>query len=139
MNEKHTAFAEYFLQHFNATKAYQEVFKDSSYDTARANSSALLNENPEIKEYLKNRIAELSITSNEILIGVAKIARDETIAVRDRLKAYEMLAKLGGMFIDRMDITTNGKTLSWEQIISNEGGSTKTDYKGALVVERQNV
>lgn len=138
MNEKHIAFCELYLQNFNATKAYQEVYKDASYDTAGANASALLRENPEIKEYLKERLAELTITSNEIVLGITRIARNPEEKTTDRLKAYDMLAKINALYLDRMDISTLGEKLSWEQIIKNEG-KTQGDYMGGtvLVTEQQ--
>jgi phage terminase small subunit len=133
MNEKHIAFCEKYLQNFNATKAYQEVYKDASYETANANASSLLRENPEIKEYLKNRLAELVITSNEIVLGITSIARNPEEKTADRLKAYDMLAKINALYLDRMDVTTAGQKVSWEQIIKNEGDSHK-DYLGGTVL-----
>jgi len=124
MNEAHKTFCEKYLQHFNGAKAYQDTYKDASYDTARANASALLKENPEVQEYLKSRLAELTITSNEIILGIAAIARNPEEATGSRLKAYDMLAKVNGLYLERMDITTGGNSISWQQIIKQEGVET---------------
>jgi hypothetical protein len=133
MKESYTKFCELYLQHFNGAKAYQETFQDASYETARANASALIKENAEVQEYLKNRLAELTITSNEILLGIAAIARNTEEKTTDRLKAYDMLAKINAMYLDRMDVTTAGQKISWEQIIKNEGDTHK-DYMGGTVL-----
>lgn len=126
LSEKHQAFCELYLQYFNATKAYMQVFKDASYGTARANSTELM-KREDVQEFLSRRLDELAITSNEVVLGLAKIARNEEEKTTDRIRAYELLGKTKGIFLDRTDITTAGQKVSWQQFINSESGEVKKD------------
>ena len=52
-----------------------------------------------------------------VLIKLAERARD-TSNKQAQLRAIELLGKTKGIFLDRTDITSKGKSISWEQFIS---------------------
>jgi len=110
MNEKHIAFIEKYLQCFNATRAYLEVYPNSTYDSARKSSSELLAK-PDIQEVLKARYSELVMTDDEYYALLTERARD-TSNPSLQLKALELIGRTRGKFIDRQDITSAGQSIS---------------------------
>jgi len=95
-HEPHEQFAKVYAldpeKKLNATKAYMESHPGSTYDSARASSSALLT-NPSIK----NRIGELLDQSgltiqklNEKLHSLVDVAKSEDVQLRATRLGYEL-------------------------------------------------
>jgi len=120
----------YFLYGFNATKAYLMIRSDVSDSTARAEASRLL-KRPEVKELIKEK--ELDIRRRSAIeldylvealkkvvddVKVEKTERDKNgrfISHPDRanlVKAVDTLAKLGGFYTQKMDVTTGGEKVN---------------------------
>ena len=114
LDPKYIAFCEAYLKNWNATKAYMEVYPDSSYESASSNAYRVMG-NDGVKEYLKNALAERIMTTPEVLARLADRARDETNPMA-QLRALELIGKSQALFLDRTDITTKGEVLSWGEI-----------------------
>lgn len=63
---RHQKFIEEYLVCFNGTLAYQLTYPDATYETAMANSSALLR-NTKIKAELERRFSERMMSKKEVL------------------------------------------------------------------------
>lgn len=83
----------------NAVKAYQAVYPKAGESTARANVSDLLKKDTAqawISEFLSCIPASERVNANDIYEGFLKEAKTADRA-SDRLRAWELLAKLKGM------------------------------------------
>lgn len=117
-------FIEEFLQTGNATSAYVAAYGGKS-DSARAKSSALLR-NANVQERLKELQAEMAsekiaaaqelqekltaiirseITEEVILASGERLRRQ--VAIRDVLKAIELLLKVQGAFVIKQEVSVN--------------------------------
>ena len=72
LNKKQQIFVEEYLRTWNATRA--ALFAGYSKKTARTIGSALLT-NIDIKQEIETRVSEYAMTTNEILLRLAEIAR----------------------------------------------------------------
>jgi len=72
ISEQEIAFAEHYLKCWNGTAAAR--LANYSKHTARQQASRLL-KRPVVKKYLKERMAELKTSADEVLIGLADHAR----------------------------------------------------------------
>lgn len=125
MTDKQKMFAdEYLANGFQAGKAYKAVYKNSKSDTAvRANSSRLMG-NPEVKEYIQQRLKEIQTEKTadavEVLMYLTAVMRGEQqdemltmdgitkevrVGSRDRNKAAELLGKVHGLFDKNVNLT----------------------------------
>ena len=100
ISNKHKKFCKAYVLDWNATRAYQEVYPDSSYDSANANGSRLL-VNDSIQAYIKEiqeDIAKLAgLSKLGVLNELKSIIEDkgtEAVAIRDRIKALEVVNKM---------------------------------------------
>lgn len=75
LSAKHQQFVEEYLRCFNATRAYQAVYPTVGRLTAASNGYRLLRENPEIDEYVQQRLSETAMSKNEVLMRLAEQAR----------------------------------------------------------------
>ena len=91
----------------NAVQAYLKAYsKNNSYSAAGVESCRLL-KNPKIQA----RLRELHETHNakkimqveEMKTRLTNIARDDS-SIKNALKAMELLAKLGGLFISKQEV-----------------------------------
>ena len=103
LTEQQKLFCLYYLQHFNATKAYQEVYK-VDYKTANANGSRLL-VNANIKHELTRLKAEMQqgvyVDAKDILSEYVKQAyADVTDFLEFRLIEEPMRDMFGQVVID---------------------------------------
>lgn len=102
----HEKFVIAYVRMGNATKAYQSVYTDSSYEAARRSASDLLTK-PDIKaaveERQKNIANELGATREfviERLLGLV-----EAGPPAQQAKAIELLGKHHGMWLERVEQT----------------------------------
>jgi len=75
LSAKHQQFVEEYLRCFNATKAYQAVYPTVGRLTAASNGYRLLRENPEVAEYVQQRLSEAAMGADEVLMRLAEQAR----------------------------------------------------------------
>jgi len=67
LSERHEAFIQEYLLHYNGVKAYMKYYPDSDYDSARANSSRLIS-NDNIQQRINELRADL-----EKAAGISKL------------------------------------------------------------------
>lgn len=117
-NKKHRLFIdELFKKNMNQTAAYQAVY-DCAYDTARANSSALLADT-NISEEVERRLKDNALSADEVISRLSEMARSDHT---------EFILKDGS--VDLPKLITSGKS----HLIKG----TKWDKEGRLVVEFYN-
>ena len=109
----------------NGTLAYQAVYK-SDANTARVNASRLLKK-PEVQERLRELQAEQNsekiLSAQELKERLSAIGRGEVtetiflpngaevkkpVAVKDRIRAMETLAKVSGWFVNKSEVDLKG-------------------------------
>lgn len=90
----------------NAVQSYISAYeKNNSYSCAGVESHRLL-KNPKIKARLKElyelQNAEKIMQAEEIQTTLTEIAR--TGSIKDRLKAIDILCKMGGLYISKQEL-----------------------------------
>ncbi|WP_068505727.1 terminase small subunit [Paenibacillus kribbensis] len=115
MNERHKAFADYYIETQNGTESYKMAYPKCKKDaTARVNASKLLT-NPNIKEYIKERMESKELvriaSQDEVLEFLTQVIRGEVkdqlgleTPVKERNKAAELLGKRYGLWVDKLDV-----------------------------------
>lgn len=90
---------EYLHNGYNQTRAYLKIYPECNAGSARATASRIF-KSPPIKEYIQERRQEmydaLCLDSQHLATEIATIAFEhdtEQVAVRDRLKALDILFK----------------------------------------------
>ena len=116
-NQKHIAFLdEYFSNGLNATKAYLEIYPNSSLAAAQSSASDLIkNLRIEIERRQAIIAAKEEIKREEI---VAHLQNMITTCIKDNdksnlIKALNLLNKMAGFYAtDKIDVTTGGEKIS---------------------------
>jgi len=111
MNTRQRRFVDEYLVDFHATNAAIRA----GYSERSAHSIASENlKKPKIAEAIRQRVELLAVGSNERLLLLAEIARGGD-RDSDRLRAIELLGKLAGDYVDKVEhaggVTIN---LSWD-------------------------
>jgi phage terminase small subunit len=128
------AYVNRYIQTWNKTEAYLAVHPESSRPSAMSNTYKYW-KNPTVQATIRVIMDDLGMGNDEILATITAIARgDDKTNKANQLKALELLGKMKGMFMDRLDITTAGEKVSWQQIISREGSGITSD--NIMVVDR---
>lgn len=113
LTEQQKMFCLFYLQHFNATKAYQQAYQ-CDYQSANANSRRLI-----VKDSIKQELHRLK----------AELQQDTFVDVKDLIQEYVKQA-----FADISDFTEFGydeypfTDINGEEVIDEETGEVKT-YK----------
>ncbi|MCY9539220.1 terminase small subunit [Paenibacillus alvei] len=119
LNERHKAFADYYIENQNGTESYKKAYPNCKKDsTARVNASKLLT-NPNIQKYIKERLAEKEAervaSQDEVLEFLTQVMRGEVkdqlgleTPVKERSKAAELLGKRYALWTDKQQIDVNG-------------------------------
>ena len=77
LSKRHKVFVdEFFNKKFNATEAYLAVYPKSNYNSARANSARLI-ATDNVKEEIKSRLAEMHMSSDEVLKEFTDLAHGD--------------------------------------------------------------
>lgn len=74
LSKKHQEFINWYLQLWNQTEAYKRVYPKSSDAAARAHAARLVADGS-IAEEISRRVAERTMSADEVLIGLADHAR----------------------------------------------------------------
>ena len=99
LNTRERLFVEHYLLHENGTRA--ALAAGYAKSGASVQASRML-DRPRIQEALHRRRANVGVETDEIVAGIAFEAHYAEKAA-DRLRAYEMLARIKGMFKDESD------------------------------------
>lgn len=112
MTPKREQFVIEYTIDFNGTKA--AIRAGFSVKGARQTASRLL-ANVDIQEAIKERILELSISKDEVLVRMGAMVRGEVATkIVDKIKTFDTLAatrdmgKVHAMFIDKQITTVEG-------------------------------
>ena len=116
MNPKQENFLREYAKTGNAGQAYQIAFGLSNANAARASSSRLLKspdelasdsicQAKEIQERL-TQIARNEVTETIYLPNGSSVQKP--VAVKDRIRALELLAKINCMFVNKSEVDLKG-------------------------------
>lgn len=118
MNEKHKAFADYYIENQNGAESYKMAYPSCKKDaTARTNASKLLT-NPNIQGYIKERMASKEATriasQDEVLEFLTQVMRGEVkdqlgleTPVKERNNAAVQLGKRYGLWVEKLEHSGN--------------------------------
>tara|TARA_R110002012_G_scaffold258505_1_gene438964 strand:+ start:1106 stop:1471 length:366 start_codon:yes stop_codon:yes gene_type:complete len=94
LTDKHKTFCHEYIKDMNGKQAY--IRAGYAEDTACAGASRLLT-NVNVQEYLaelvKDKFDKANVTTEEIITGIADIARDNCEETQHKLKAWDMLGR----------------------------------------------
>ena len=138
MTDKQRKFADEYLIDCNATRAYKAAYpRIKSDEAARVNGSRLLT-NANIRDYIKQKMDELSSAkiaqAEEVMKYLTSVMRGESSAEivvvtgdgdgyssaeritkapdeKERLKAAELLGKRYGLFTDKVNVEGGAKVV----------------------------
>lgn len=116
LSKKRQAFVSEYLIDKNATQA--AIRAGYSEKTARQQGSRLLS-NASIQEEISRRLEELKMSADDVIIGITEIA-GAADKDSDRLRAYHLLGQYHALFVERRDITTDGKRIGLVGIDDSE-------------------
>nr|WP_150959346.1 terminase small subunit [Aneurinibacillus sp. XH2] len=134
MNERHKAFADYYIESQNGTESYKRAYPNCKNDaTARVNASKLLTK-PNIQEYIRERLeskeAVRIASQDEVLEFLTRVMRGEVedqlgleTPVKERNKAAELLGKRYALWTEKHQI--DGAV--GVQIVDDIGNDDETD------------
>lgn len=132
-DEEVELYCKKYLETWSKVDAYMTVHPDSTKISALSNVTRYHN-NPKIREYLAIALSDKVMGVDEIVSRIAERARDASNK-QAQLKALELVGKTKGIFLDRTDITTMGKSVSWQQFINSDGREVKQE-NGITVLEK---
>lgn len=124
-DEEVITFCKVYLQTWSKTEAYLSVHPDSTKESAISNAPRYFN-NPKIREFLALILEDKVMSLDEVFIRLGERARDSSNK-QAQLKALELLGRTKGLFVDRTDLTTQGKAISWTQFIENTETTEKSE------------
>lgn len=101
LTDKQWAFVLEYGEHWNATDAYMSAYGQKDKNVAASCGSRLLS-NAKIRTALKGAYEQAAMPLEEMLAGIASIARDEGANNNDRLRAYELIGKGHAAFTDKV-------------------------------------
>lgn len=119
LTPKQKLFCEQYIIDFNGTRAYGEVYPDSSKEASRKHVNRLVSNGviqKYIKQLVKPKLNKLGITQDYVLKGIKKHAENakkisangkQTDDSAIQLKALELLGKYLKLFEDGEKDTTN--------------------------------
>lgn len=110
LTPKQQAFADYYIQTGNATEA--AIKAGYSEKTARITGCENLTK-PNIQQYIEDKQKELETNRladiTEVREFWTEAMRNPDNAMKDRLKASEMIARTSGAFLDKVEMKTTGE------------------------------
>ena len=94
----------------NATKSYKAAYSPNNSDSAAGSEGHKLLKNPKIKARLQElhqiHNAKKIMQVEEMKERLTNIARDND-SIKNALKAMELLAKIGGLFVSKQELEIN--------------------------------
>jgi phage terminase small subunit len=106
LSKKRKAFINEYLKCWNASEAARKA----GYSVRSAGSIGHeILQIPEVQQEISRRIEEMTMSADEVLIGLGGIARNATS--KDRIRALELIGKHHKLFTENVDLTSGGKTI----------------------------
>lgn len=106
LNKKQKEFCERYIQDFNGTRSYMEVYGTENEKNAGICASRLL-KREDVRLYIQDLLHEHvshELTPDRILHELMEIAFDRDTQKNVRLQALQTLAKLMGMEVARVQL-----------------------------------
>ena len=100
MNKKQTAFANHYVQTWNATQS--AILAGYSRHTAGSIGHELLKK-PEISAFIQLKVDELSMSAQECLTALSELGRTAD-KDRDKIMALSLIAKVHAMLTDKLQV-----------------------------------
>jgi len=119
LTAKQRLFVEYDLQSFNATQA--AIRAGYSERSARSIAAEVLAK-PDIRAEITCYIEAEGMGTTERLIRLSEIARDKEQKTADRLRAIELLGKLAGDYVQKVETAGDDKVITVSIVYSDDGG-----------------
>lgn len=139
MTEKQKIFADEYLIDLNGTRAYKAAYPNIKSDNAAAVRANKLLKKKEIKEYIQTRLNDIAskrvAKQEEVMEYLTAVMRGESTSSvlamcgdgvqeviekppdeKESLRAAELLGKRYGLWTEKVDITSNGKTMIVDDI-----------------------
>ena len=109
LTPKQAAFVREYLIDLNATAAAGRAgYRDPAYGRQLI---TLPNVAESIRVAQSERAARAELTQGYVLSGLRGIAEDDDATSSARVRAFELLGKHQGMFVDRVDHTSKGEAM----------------------------
>jgi len=133
----HKLFVQEYLRNGNnATQAYAKIYPSANLTTSRSNGSKLLADKL-IKEYLRKEhersMKESGKTKDYVmtkLFDLIDAATDDNDR-QNAIKALEMINKMTGNYINKSEITIDGKGIVFNMIRTDPAPPETNDDKGS--------
>lgn len=111
LKEKHKRFADYYITSLDIAESYVKAgYKAANKKVAYTKGWNLLKKNEQVKNYVENRLKEIEdhriMGIQEIKEIYTAVARSDETAVKDKLKALDALAKMNGLFVEKVQHET---------------------------------
>ena len=94
----------------NGTRSYLSAYSPNNSNSAAGSEAHKLLKNPKIKARLKEihetHNAKKIMQVEEMKTRLTEIARDDS-SIKNALKAIELLAKIGGLFVSKQELEIN--------------------------------
>ena len=139
MTEKQKIFADEYLIDLNGTRAYKAAYKNVKNDNVAGVRANTLLKKKEIWDYVQQRLDELAskrvAKQQEVMEYLTSVMRGESTSSvlilcgdgcqeviekppdeKEQLKAAELLGKRYGLWTEKVDVTSNGKTMIVDDI-----------------------
>ena len=134
LSAKHQQFVNEYLKCLNATQAYQRVY-DCGYETANVNGYRLL-VNTSVSEEVKKRLAEYTMSANEVLARLAEHARgdmDDFLDDDGNLDLKKVRAARKTRLIKKYKTRTTTRIIGEDETVTVETEFDLYDAQAALV------
>lgn len=139
MTEKQKIFADEYLIDLNGTRAYKAAYSNIKSDNADAVRANKLLKKKEIWDYIQQRLDEIAskrvAKQQEVMEYLTSVMRGESTSSvlamcgdgmqeviekppdeKESLRAAELLGRRYGMWTEKVDVTSNGKTMIVDDI-----------------------
>lgn len=139
MTEKQKIFADEYLIDLNGTRAYKATYSNIKSDNAAAVRANKLLKKKEIWDYIQQRLDEIAskrvAKQQEVMEYLTSVMRGESTSSvlamcgdgmqeviekppdeKESLRAAELLGRRYGMWTEKVDVTSNGKTMIVDDI-----------------------
>lgn len=139
MTEKQKIFADEYLIDLNGTRAYKAAYSNIKSDNAAAVRANKLLKKKEIWDYIQQRLDEIAskrvAKQQEVMEYLTSVMRGESTSSvlamcgdgmqeviekppdeKESLRAAELLGRRYGMWTEKVDVTSNGKTMIVDDI-----------------------
>ncbi len=111
LNERQRKFAEFYVQNGNAAESAKKAGYSEKFAAQNANK---LLKNTNVSKYIKQLSDKIEdeciLNAKDRQIILSKIAKDDMNEPSDRIKSIDVLNKMSGEYLQKVDITNRIET-----------------------------